>query len=308
MDTSNILIQRILDLLDDPTTLGEALRCAGQLSLNRDNLFLFKQLKQEFIAGIHEIEMLKWIDRLRTLVSSCIADNKNEKTENGNYKDDPDKKWCHLDHKKIKHKFDVLRWKEHKLNVIMIEHDRLAFSNKIPEILHVHYCRQDTQQQNPANLKGDYLLDYIYFDSMEIMRSGWVDFMNFHFKLNENLSGIYDQFKRKRNQTEIYFVVHSVEKYNALLIGEYLKLWESLGLETPLYLFIHLKIKVRPKVSLPDNCICLYTDEYENISPDDLGDFCDHYDDCYSYDPGLLAGLSVMSYRDAVEKLKFCQK
>lgn len=300
-------VEEIIRMLDDPGNLERAFREAETIEFTEIDRSVINVKRRKYSIGMSDFEKIDCAHELKCFLSLYEKDNSREKRGTGNYKDDPVKKWCHLDHKKIKHSFNKLRWKEQKLKVIMIEDDSQAFSDKIPEILHVCYSRPGNQQKNLASVKGDSLEDCIYLESMDEMIKSWVDFMNFHFELNEDLSGIYDHFKKKK-QKETHFIVHSVENYNAQLIGEYLKLWESLELESPLYLFLHLNEKVRPKVSLPDNCICLYDDEYEHVSLHDLGHFCDHYDYCYSYNPALVAGLSSMSFREAVEKLRFCQK
>jgi len=293
-------VEEIIRMLDDPGSLECVFREAERIEFTEIDRIVFNTKRRKYSIGMSDSEKIDCAFELKCFLYTYVKHNKKAKTGTGNYESDPDKKWCHLDHNEIKHKFDILLSKKHKLNVIMIEDDSQAFSDKIPEILHVYYCRPGNRQKNLASIKGDSFEDFIYFDSMELMRFKWSDFINTHFE--------YNQFKGKNKHKETYFVVHSVANYNALLIGEYLKLWESLKLKSPLYVFIHLKEKIRPKVSLPDNCICLYNDDYESISADVLDHFCDHYHDCYSYDPVQLAGRSSMSYRNALKTLQFCQK
>ncbi len=293
-------VEEIIRMLDDPGNLERAFREAERIKFTKKDGAVFNMKRRKYFIGMNDSEKIDCAFELKCFLYTYVKHNQKEKTETGNYKDDPGKKWCHLDHKKIKHKFDILRSKKYNLNVIMIEPDKLALSSRISEILYVYYSLQDGKKQNSAHIKGDSFLYDIYFDSIEIMRFNWLSFINSHFE--------YNQFKGKNKQKEIFFVVHSVQNYNALLIGEYLKLWESLKLKSPLYLFLHLQEKVQSTDHLPDNCICLYDDDYESVSPDVLGDFCEHFNDCYSYDPAQVAGRSSMSVLDALNSLQFCQK
>ncbi len=62
---SKIPVQKIIDMLDDPATIPDALREAETIPFRGRDRYTFNDKRQRFIAGMANHEKLEWIDQLK---------------------------------------------------------------------------------------------------------------------------------------------------------------------------------------------------------------------------------------------------
>ena len=101
-------------------------------------------------------------------------------------------------------------------------------------------------------------------------------------------------------------MIQSVDKFCIEHFKIYYDFWAGLNPEQSVFLFLHVPEKTLPKNFQGPNFLVWYNDQYEFVDNTDFTRFFSTFT-CYNEDLSL-CNCERMTFRDAVEKLQFCEK
>jgi hypothetical protein len=293
-------IEDIIRWLSNPATIMEALREAEKIQFSDWDRTVFEMNRDKFHIGMSDYDKVNCIEELKGLISKYETNNNEDL-----------KLWHHLDKQNLKERFKKLRRDQNLLKVIFIEYDEEALSSEIHDILfsdYKYYYSSDVTKFK-GDIKGDtihYKLDLSKIDDIE---DDWTEFVGGVFELSGNLVEIKEKFTKENKHKENNFIVQFINNFNVDNFEVYYSLWDSLTLEKPLFLCFHVKENVLPATPARSNYLFCHSCIKDMVDHYEFRCFFSTYKKWYNEDATLCQNsCPPMSYRDAVEKLKFCQK
>ena len=70
---SKIPIQKIIDMLDDPATIGEALMEAKTIPFNGHDRIIFNMKSNKYHVGMSDYEKLNWIQEMKSFIAQYLG-------------------------------------------------------------------------------------------------------------------------------------------------------------------------------------------------------------------------------------------
>ena len=297
---TGMTIEDIIRLLSNPATIMGALREAEKIQFTDRDRTVFEMKRDKFHVGMSDYDKVNCIDELKGLILKYEM-NSNEDL----------KLWHHLDKQQLKERFKKLRKDKNPLKVIFIEYDEEALSSEIHDILfsdYKYYYSSDITKFK-GDIKGDtihYKLDLSKIDDIE---DDWAEFFGGVFELSGNLAEIKAKFIKENKHKENNFIVQFIHNFNADNFEAYYLLWESLTLERPLFLCFHVKENVLPAIPARSNYLFCHSFTKDMVDYHEFGFFFSTYKQWYNKNQKLCeSSNSPMCFRDAVEKLRSCEK
>jgi len=285
---------RILKMLDDPTTISEALDLAEKL-VTDDYSFVFNQKRMKYYVGMDDYGKANWIIEMKGFLKIALSDQA-----------DAVERWHHLDKREIKKKFREL-WLDKKsfIKVIFIENDEESFSHFLHNILKTYYERE-LLKMPIGKIKGK-MSDSPNISDPKKLKSDYASYIGDYFGIpNVALDLIPLHFKQQKLHNETHFIVQSIETFSYKNFKAYYRLWVQLKPEKPLFLFFHLEPDLLDGVviDLPNYCF-FRCKENEKVNGNDFRKFIS--DSALSgifYQNTDICKCEPIPFSEAVPKLK----
>lgn len=301
-------------MLDNPATIGEALREAAKLPFEGNDKVRFNEKRDQYIDGLTAHQLPHWVGQMKGLLSKYEDCNDAVTTGKGfrNYTFDRDNQWHYLDKKKFRERVgEICDDRHNPVKVIFIEHNHLEFSDQMHEILR-SFIKEDYKEihdiLSPTEGKMGHVIN---FDNSEKLEKYWDDFMRKFFQVPSIHKEIPDTLRGRGFYQTPHIIIHSVGKLDSTCWDNfrlYCSFWTELCTEHPVFLCMFLP----PEHSLPrdfdylPHWIPCYCDEYETVGPFDFTCFFNDYTS-YQKDENLCECTSLMRFSEAVKKLRYCQ-
>jgi hypothetical protein len=288
-------LNRILQMLDNPTTLSEALDQAEKMLLTDNDRVVFNQKRMKYYIGMDDYGKVNWIIEMKGFLKTALSDQA-----------DAVERWHHLDMKIIKQKFRKL-WLDKKsfVKVIFIENDEKSFSHFLHNILKTYYERE-LLHKPIGEIKGK-MSDTPDLSDSKQLKIDYSSYIENYFGIsNVALSLIPLHFKEQKLHDETHFIVQSIEKFSYDNFKTYYRFWVKLKPEKPLFLFFHLEQNLLDGVVIDLPAYCFYrSKEYEKVNGNDFRTFIsDSAQSGIFYQNTDICKCEPITFSEAVPKLK----
>jgi hypothetical protein len=70
---SKIPVQKIIDMLDDPATIGDALREAETIPFSSHNRLIFNMKTNKYYVGMSDYEKINWIQEMKSFIAQYLG-------------------------------------------------------------------------------------------------------------------------------------------------------------------------------------------------------------------------------------------
>lgn len=297
----NAGFKKIMDLLADPATIAEALILAKKLPFNGTNDVLFEQLRREFINKSPDLSDL--VGRIRVFLSDYDpANTKHNEEQPVNHRGDDMTPWHHLDKQKMKQDFKRLWYKKTPVNVFIIERNPEAYSYHLHTILQTFCGREFDTVCSVKGAPSDHL-DIAYAEDE------FVRYMARYFDINVALMQNHEYVQSRILDTQVHFVVQSIDEFSYLNFRKYYELWVALEPREPLFLFFHVKRGTLAEdiEALENYCLCRYHD-HEEVDGEAFQDFFSDTKSPLKNSNPDICNAAPMTFQKAVQELECCLK
>ncbi|MFZ4525727.1 MAG: hypothetical protein ACOYOE_09300 [Chlorobium sp.] len=287
-----------MDLLNDPAKVEDALFLAKTLPFKGNDGALFEQLRRAYNKNSPDFEL---VGVIRKFLSGYDPENAKE-SQAETHSEHQMTPWHHLDKQKMKQDFKRLWYKKTPVNVFIIERNAEAYACDLPTILQTFCGREFDTVCTVKGTPSDHLS--IAYAEDEFARS-----MTRYFDINVALIGNPEHVQSRILDTQVHFVVQSIDDFSYTNFIKYYKLWVALEPAEPLFLFFYLK-----RGSLADDieplenyCFCRYHD-HEEVDGEAFEDFfSDPKSPLKNNNPDICSS-PPMTFKNAVKELEFCLK
>jgi hypothetical protein len=286
---------RIMDLLQKPATVADAFILAEKLPFRGNDQLLFEQLRREYDKDNPDFELLS---RIRQFLSDYDPEN----TKAENYCENQMTPWHHLDKHKIKQAFRKLWYKKTRVKVFFIERNSEAYSYCLHNILEKYCCREFKTVCTIKGVPSDHVN---IFDA----EGEFAHFIDRYFDINVSAKQNFENIQFRILDTQVHFVVQSIDDFSYANFIKYYELWVSLEPKEPLFLFFYvqpgsLADDIEP---LENYCLCRY-DDHEKVDGEAFQDFFSDPKSPLKNNNPDICNSPPMTFQKAVKELEFCLK
>ncbi len=291
--------KKIMNWLNDPAKIEDALLLAKTLPFKGNDGALFEQLRCAYNKNSPDFELVSVI---RFFLSGYDPENTKKESQVEMRCENKMTHWHHLDKQRMKQDFKRLWYNKKPVNVFIIERNTEAYACDLPIILQT-FCGRELD--TPCTVKGapsDHLS--IAYAEDEFARS-----MRRYFDINVALNGNPEYVQSRILDTQVHFVVQSIDEFSYTNFIKYYELWVALQPGELLFLFFYVKRgaladDIEP---LENYCVCRY-DDHEKVDGEAFDDFfSDPKTPLKNYHPDI-CNSPPMTFQQAVKELEFCLK
>jgi hypothetical protein len=297
-------VEEIIRMLENPATIGDALLLAAKLPFEGDDKVRFNQKRLQYIDDLSDHQLIQWVGQMKGFLSiyeGCsVGATEGEEFRGDTF--DKINRWHHLDKQKMKKVFKRL-WNNKKMvNVFFIERNPDAYAHDLHIILQT-FCERTFETVCVVKMDLEYPLDFADAET------DFAHFMHSFFDINVALMRNSESVQSRIFDTQVHFVVQSIDDFSYTNFIKYYDLWAALEPKEPLFLFFYVDPgSLTEDIELLENyCLCRY-DDHEQVDgkafqvffSDPKSPLKNHNLDIYNSPP--------MTFKQAVEELKFCLK
>lgn len=289
----------IMDLLNNPAKIEDALLLAKKLPFRGYDEALFEQLRRAYNKDEPDFEL---VGVIRSFLSDYDPEQTTKESQAENHSEYQMTHWHHLDKKKMKMVFKRLWNKKKMVNVFFIERNPEAYAHYLHIILQKFYERTF---ETVCVVKMD--LEYP-FDIADA-EGEFAHFIHRFFDINVALMRNSESVQSRIFDTQVHFVGHSIDDFSYANFRKYYELWVALEPKKPLFLFFY----VQPG-SLADDidplenyCLCRY-DDHEKVDGEAFQDFFSDPKSPLKNNNPDICNSPPMTFQKAVKELEFCLK
>lgn len=297
-------VEEIIGMLDNPATIGDALLLAAKLPFKGDDKVRFNQKRLQYIDDLSDHQLIQWVGQMKGFLSiyeGCrVGATEGEEFRGDTF--DKINRWHHLDKQRMKQDFKRLWYNKTPVNVFIIERNPEAYACDLPIILQTFCGRELDTVCTVKGAPSDHLS--IAYAEDEFARS-----MRRYFDINVALIGNPEYVQSRILDTQVHFVVQSIDEFSYTDFRKYYELWVALQPGELLFLFFYVKRgaladDIEP---LENYCLCRY-DDHEKVDGDAFDDFfSDPKMPLKNHNPDI-CNSPPMTFQQAVKELECCLK
>jgi len=316
-------VEKIIRMLENPATIGDALLEAAKLPFRGEDKVRFKQKQHQYIDGLSDHQLIQWVSQIKGLLS-IYEECRVGATDGEGYRSytfDRKNRWHYLD--KTNLRFEINRMcreknTENKVKVVFIQDDYSGCSRTIPQIIE-SFIKKDNKNiygENEINtiskIKGSIARPFCcptdYTPEIE-----WEYNMREFFDLSSSFEEIPAEFNNNDRYKQLHIIVHGIKDYDKDCrhhFYRYYDLWvKKLNPEKLILLCVHIeKVSLYDDEELLPNYPYYYYQTHEKVTKIHFQDFYTEFKKYYQEDEELCKCDEPKTFKCAINKLKFKEK